>query len=78
MQNTLLNIMSGAVRDKICKAVQEANVFSLLADETKDVSKVEQLAIVLRYVDISTASVYERFLTFLLNASQRKVCQVTF
>ena len=40
-----------------------ANVFSLLADETKDVSKVEQLAIVLRYVDISTASVYERFLT---------------
>ena len=54
--------MGGAVRDKICKAVQEANVFSLLADETKDVSKVEQLAIVLRCVDISTASVYEQYI----------------
>ena len=63
IQNTLLNIMGGAVRDKICKAVQEANVFSLLADETKDVNKVEQLAIVLQYVDISTGSVYERSLT---------------
>ena len=38
-------------------------MFSLLADETKDVSKAEQVAIILRYVDINTASVYERFLT---------------
>ena len=64
IQNTLLNVMGGAVRDKICKAVREATAFSLLADETKDVSKVEQLAIILRYVDINTASVYERFLTY--------------
>ena len=31
--------------------------FSLLGDETKDVSKVEQLAIVIRH------AIYERFLT---------------
>ena len=64
IQNTLLEIMGNAVRDRICKAVRESGVFSLLADETKDASKVEQLAIVLRYVDINTASVYERFLTY--------------
>ena len=64
IQNAILEIMGNLVRDKICKAVQDATVFSLLADETKDASKVEQLAIILRYVDINTASVYERFLTY--------------
>ena len=51
IQNSLLNIMAGMVRENICNAVREAGFFSLLADETKDVSKQEQLAIVLRYVD---------------------------
>ena len=36
----------------------------MLVDETKDVSKVEQLAIVLRYIDIKAAAIHERFLTY--------------
>ena len=47
------------VRNIICNGVQEAGDFSLLADETKDCSKREQ---VLRYVD-HTAMVHEHFLT---------------
>lgn len=35
-------------------------MFSLLAD----LSKVEQLAIILQYVDVNIASVYERFLAY--------------
>ena len=54
IQNQLLEVMGGLVRGKVCKAVQvqDARYYSLLCDETKDVnvSKVEQLAIVLRYV----------------------------
>ena len=46
----------------ICKAVKEAGVFSLLVDE--DASKVEKLAIILRYVDVKAAAIYERFLTY--------------
>ena len=50
-------------------AVQNAGIFSILADETKDVSKQVQLVIVLRYVDMSTCTVHERFLTFVVAES---------
>ena len=56
--------MGDISRDEVCKAVRNAGFFSLLGDESKDISKVEQLAIVVRYVDIKTASIYERFLTY--------------
>ena len=64
IQNQLLEVMGDISRDEVCKAVRNAGFFSLLGDETKDISKVEQLAIVVRYVDIKTASIYERFLTY--------------
>lgn len=44
--------------------VQKAAVYSTLADECKDCSKREKLAIVVRYVDVDTATVFERFLTY--------------
>ena len=61
--------MGGLVRGKICKGVQDARYYSLLGDETKDISKVEQLAIVCRYVDVQTATIYERFLTYVPSES---------
>jgi len=41
-----------------------------LADESKDCSKTEQLAIVLRYVEIDTPTQHEHFLTYIKVASQ--------
>ena len=38
-------------------------LFSLLADESKDCSKQEQLAMILRYVD-DKAIIHENFLTY--------------
>ena len=35
-----------------------------MADETRDYSKKEQLSIVVRYVDVESANVYEHFLAF--------------
>ena len=64
IQNQLLEVMGGLVCGKVYKAVQDARYYSLLGDETKDVSKIEQLAIVLRYVDVPTATIYDRFLTY--------------
>ena len=52
VQKELLHIMGTMIRNIVCSNVKEAGVFSLLADESKDRSKNEQLAIVLRYVDI--------------------------
>ena len=57
--------MGDIVREKICKEVQNAVFFSVLVDETKDIGKQEQLAIVLRYVNAPTASICERFLTYI-------------
>lgn len=64
IQNTMLETMGDIVRNRICSEVRNAVMFSVLVDETKDISKQEQLAIVLRYVDVATASIFERFLTF--------------
>ena len=73
IQNDILQVMGGIVREKICTAVKKAGAYSVLADETKDCSKQEQLAIVLKYVDEETAVQHKHFLTYIqatsLNAS---------
>ena len=55
--------MGEMVTGRVCSEVLDAGVFSVLADKTKDCSKSEQMAIVLRYVDVKEATVHERFLT---------------
>lgn len=64
IQNTLLNVMDNIIRKQISLAVQQAGVYSILADESKDCSKREQLAIVVRYVNLESATLFERFLTY--------------
>ena len=59
IQNSVLHIMGEMLRSQICVEIKKARVFSLLVDETKDASKIEQLAIVFRYVDIESASIHE-------------------
>ena len=68
IQNSLLNVMANMVRKKICNAVREAGVFSLLTDESKDCSKQDQLAIILRYVE-DKAKIHENFLTYVQTTS---------
>ena len=56
IQNALLNDMGNIIHKKIVSAVQDATYFSILADETKDLSKQEQMAIVIRYVDVQSCT----------------------
>ena len=51
IQNMLLRIMGDMLRKLISDSVRQVGFFSLLADVSKDASKKEQLAIVVRYVD---------------------------
>lgn len=60
IQNMLLHIMGDMLWKQISEAVVQAGYFSLLVDESKDASRKEQLAIVLRYVD-EKAIIHERF-----------------
>ena len=64
IQNDLIAIMAGMVRNHVTVAVRDAGMFSILVDESKDLSKKEQMAIVLCCVHKSTHTVHEHFLTF--------------
>lgn len=55
--------MGKMIRGTICDEVQQAGYFCLMADETKYMSKQEQLAVVVTYVD-KEGTINERFLTF--------------
>ena len=77
IQNLLLHIMGDMLRKLISDGVRQASFFSLLADESKDASKKEQLAIVVRYVD-EKAIIHERFLTFVEATSLTAESLVTY
>lgn len=62
IQNELVNIMASIVREQISTEIQQADHFALMVDETKDVSKKEQISIVLRYLNKDT--IHEEFLDF--------------
>ncbi|XP_040294397.1 zinc finger MYM-type protein 1-like [Bufo bufo] len=69
MQNKFLRLIADAVIEIIIKKVRQAKYFSIIVDCTPDISKQEQLSLVLRYVDIDdvskTVEVKESFLEFL-------------
>ena len=71
IQDELIQIMADTVLSSITAELQEASFYTIIADETKDISKREQLSIVLKYV--YDGIVHERFLGFVhaheLNAS---------
>ena len=69
IQNMLLQLMGDMVQNVIWRKIQEAGVFSVIADENKDCAKKEQLTIVLRCVDTKESVIYECFLTFVEAAS---------
>ena len=65
MQNLVIHILADMVRSIITKEIKEATYFTILADETKDISKKEQFSIVARYFHAGSCSIRERFLTYI-------------
>lgn len=61
IQNELLDISVGMIREVIVNDVKQAKMFSIGIDETSDVSRREQVSFVLRYVDRS-GEIQERLL----------------
>lgn len=62
IQNEILDCLANMVREEIIQEVKESAVFSVIADETKDLKKKEQLSLVLRYY--YNGAVHESFLDF--------------
>ena len=51
IQNKLLNIIGENIRDSTINQIKEARMFALILDESLDISRHEQAAVVLRYVN---------------------------
>lgn len=49
-QNDIITVFGQKIKETIISEVKQAGYFSLLVDETKDCSKKEQMALILRYV----------------------------
>jgi hypothetical protein len=69
IQNDIIVSISDAILDTVCDRVTKSGCFALLADETKDASKTEQISIILRFVDCDSCIVEERFIGFVSAAS---------
>ena len=62
-QNELINCIGDVMIDTVVSEVKKAKYYSILADETTDISGQEQLSLCVRYVN-SDFSVQERFILF--------------
>uniref|UniRef100_A0A667WAX6 TTF-type domain-containing protein n=1 Tax=Myripristis murdjan TaxID=586833 RepID=A0A667WAX6_9TELE len=62
IQNEILGVMADMVRRQISTEIKEAEQFAILVDECKDVSKKEQISVVVHY--LSKETVPEKFLHF--------------
>ena len=65
VQNQVIDILGDHIRGKILSKVREARFFTLVADEVTDSSNMEQLSIVLRYVDPNDCCIKEDLVTFI-------------
>ena len=63
-QNELLHAAAKVIIEGITNEIKRARLFSIIADEARDVSRVEQLSLCFRYVHPDHA-VKERFLGFI-------------
>lgn len=64
-QNELIECCGEEILNSLLKKVKENKFFSIIFDETTDISKENQMSIVFRYFDENTNEVREDFATFI-------------
>lgn len=64
IQNEIISACNDIILHKLVEKVNEAKCFSVIADETADISNVEQLSLCVKYIDQANNSVREDFLQF--------------
>lgn len=63
-QNDLLESCGEIIVGKIVEQVKKSQLFSLIADETRDASSTEQMTMCIRYLDIELGQIKEMFVGF--------------
>lgn len=65
IQNEIINISGTVIKNDIINDVKKAVAFSIMADETADISGTEQLSIGIRFFDDEKKAIREEFLGFI-------------
>nr|CAH7750126.1 unnamed protein product [Callosobruchus chinensis] len=78
IQNEFILLLGGIVREKILTDIKKAKYFSIIFDSTPDVSDVDQMSEVIRYVQIENkkVEVKESFLGF-FQLTGKKAIEIT-
>ena len=63
IQNEIISMIGSAIQDAVIEEIHAAKFFTILADEVTDCANLEQVSIVIRYVD-SEKRIREEFLGF--------------
>lgn len=64
-QNAIIDSCNSVLLGEIVASVNKAKSFAVLADETSDISGVEQVSLCVRYVDLDKLELHEDFLQFI-------------
>lgn len=64
VQNEIISVIGKQIQDRIVSEVNKTVFFSVLADETSDISQTEQFSLCVRFVDPDTLCIREDFLSF--------------
>ncbi|XP_063219757.1 52 kDa repressor of the inhibitor of the protein kinase-like isoform X1 [Bacillus rossius redtenbacheri] len=64
VQNEIITIIGTTLQETIVNRALKANYFTVLADETSDVQRIEQFSLCIRYVDPEVTELREDFLSF--------------
>ena len=65
IQNEIIEILGNATRLKLVDKIKNAPCFTLIFDTTSDICSVDQISLVVRWVDVDAAKAVETFLGFL-------------
>lgn len=63
-QNNLIDCCGKVILDSISEELHASKLYSIIADETRDCSSIEQLTICLRYLDFKENKIKEMFIGF--------------
>ncbi|GBN40674.1 hypothetical protein AVEN_128616-1 [Araneus ventricosus] len=64
IQNEIINTFGHLIQSQIVINVRKSIFYSVLADETTDISQIEQFSLCVRYVEDQSYKIREHFLTF--------------
>jgi hypothetical protein len=74
IQNEIINAMGQQILHQILEDVKQADFYSILVDETMDVSEIEQLSLSIRYVkDNTVREVFIGFVEVKETTDKRKI-----